>query len=79
MKTTERMDVINEKSLFIVSCAQSLKFILKDLDEMEMTANQATDGLYSGLTNIVEQLAIRIENMSSEIMRLSDSTYKEEE
>ena len=70
--TKESFEKINWSSLVINTCAQSLDYILKDLDEMEMTANSASGGKYLGLTNIVEQLSYIIKSESGIIMELSD-------
>ncbi len=65
-------DKIYCSSLIINSCIQSLEYILKDLDEMEMCAQNDDIQDYRGLANIVAQLTnrIRIENII--IMNLSD-------
>ncbi len=68
----DKMTIVNEKSLNISACILSLKYILKDLDEMESQANKISEGYYMGLTNIVEQLAYKIEAETKDIMELSE-------
>lgn len=72
METKERMAIIHENSIMISACVQSLQFILKDLDEMEIKANNSTNNDYVGLTNVVEQLTIRIMKENDVIMSLSE-------
>ena len=68
----DKMTIINEKSFNIYACILSLKYILKDLDEMELQANKVSEGYYMGLTNIVEQLAYKMENEMKDIIILSE-------
>ncbi len=68
----DKITIINEKSLNVYACILSLKYILKDLDEMEMQANKVSDGYYHGLSNIVEQLSNKMEKEVSEILILSE-------
>lgn len=72
METKERMAIIHENSIMISACVQSLQFILKDIEEMEMKANSESDNSYLGLSNIVEQLAERIKIDNADIMVLSE-------
>ncbi len=72
MDIKEKMEKVNEKSLNIYACILSLKYILKDLDEMELQANKISEGYYMGLTNIVEQLAYKMEAEMKDIMILSE-------
>lgn len=72
MDNKKVLERINEKSVSISTCVQSLQFILKDIEEMEMKANSESDNSYLGLSNIVEQLAERIKIDNADIMVLSE-------
>lgn len=72
MESKEKLSLINEKSLKIDACIQSLQYIVKDLDEMEMQANKVSDGYYRGLSNIVEQLSAKMESENKDIINLSE-------
>ena len=72
MDNKEILERINEKSVSISTCVQSLQFILKDIEEMEMKANSESDNSFLGLSNIVEQLAERIKKDNADIMVLSE-------
>lgn len=72
METNEKLNVINGCGISILSCVQSLQFITKDLVEMETTASQEADGYYSGVTNIIELLAVRILEEVKTIIELSE-------
>ena len=71
--TLELIENINMKSIAIHSCAESLLFILKDIEEMESDACKGSEEDYRGLSNIVEQMAERIKNESSEIWIMTDA------
>ena len=70
--TKETFEKINWSSVVINTCAKSLDYILKDLDEMEIEANSVSERKFLGLTNIVEQLSYIIKLESGKIMELSD-------
>ncbi len=72
MESKEKLSLINEKALKIYACVQSLQYIVKDLDEMEMQANKVSDGYYCGLSNIVEQLSAKMESENKDIINLSE-------
>ena len=72
MDNKEILERINEKRVSISTCVQSLQFILKDIEEMEMKANSESDNSFLGLSNIVEQLAERIKKDNADIMVLSE-------
>ena len=71
-KIKDGMEKINLASVIITSCAQSLEFILKDLEAMEMSATMNSEYDYNGLANIVEQMTKRISIEAGKIMELSD-------
>lgn len=56
--------------MMINTCAISLEYLQKDLDELEAMANSAKRNYYMGLTNIVEQMSHIISMESSIIMDL---------
>ena len=58
---------INWSSLVISACAQSLDYIQKDLEELEISANDFNDSRFLGLTNIVEQLTYVIKSEADKI------------
>ena len=68
----EVLNQINESSLVINTCARSLEYLQKDLDELEGMANSAKHNYYIGLTNIVEQMSRIIRIESEKIMELSE-------
>ena len=72
METNEKLNVINSSGISILSCVLSLQFITNDLAEMETTASRETDGYYSGVTNIIELLAVRILEEVKTIIKLSE-------
>lgn len=55
-----------------MGCAQSLQFILKDLEAMETAATMYSEYDYRGLSNIVEQMADKIYAEAGKVMNLSD-------
>ena len=71
-KIKDGMEKINLASLRIMGCAQSLQFILKDLEAMETAATMYSEYDYRGLSNIVEQMADRIYAKAGKVMNLSD-------
>ena len=71
-KIKDGMEKINVASLRIMGCAQSLQFILKDLEAMETAATMYSEYDYRGLSNIVEQMADRIYAEAGKVMNLSD-------
>ena len=71
-KIKDGMEKINVASLRIMGCAQSLQFILKDLEAMETAATMYSEYDYQGLSNIVEQMADRIYAEAGKVMNLSD-------
>ena len=60
MEKNEKLD-INSSCLTVLSCVQSLRYIVEDLDDMEIQANNVSEGCYRGLANIVDQLTARME------------------
>lgn len=70
--TKETFEKINWSSVVIKACGESLDYILKDLEDMEMDANSVSEGNYLGLANIVEQLSCVIKSEARKIMELSD-------
>ncbi|MBP3758633.1 MAG: hypothetical protein J6I83_02175 [Firmicutes bacterium] len=72
MENKEKLSLINEKVLKVYACIQSLQYIVKDLDEMEMQANKVSNGYYCGLSNIVEQLSINMASEMKDIINLLD-------
>ena len=68
----EVFERINESSFTIHVCAESLEYIEKDLEELEIIVNQARNNHFLGLTNIVEQLVIIISTEACKIMDMSD-------
>ena len=70
MNTKQNDPDLYGSSLIILSCVKSIKFISKDLAEMETTANQVTVGYYCGLTNIIELMIDRIESEVIGILEL---------
>ena len=66
------MDDIHYTSLTIHDCANSIRFVIKDLEEIEYSANCKTDGCYAGLVNIVEQMANVIKQENEKIIKMSD-------
>lgn len=71
-KIKDGMEKINLSSLRIMGCAQSLQFILKDLEAMETAATMYSEYDYRGLSNIVEQMADKIYAEAGKVMNLSD-------
>lgn len=71
-KIKDGMEKINLTSIRILGCAQSLQFILKDLEAMETAATMYSEYDYRGLSNIVEQMADRIYTDAGKVMNLSD-------
>lgn len=71
--TVDLIDNVNMKSITIHSCAESLLFILKDIEEMESAACKESEENFRGLSNIIEQLAERIKSESSEIWQMTDA------
>ena len=71
--TVDLIENVNMKSIAIHSCAESLLFILKDIEDMESDACKRSEEDYRGLANIVEQMAERIKNESSEIWIMTDA------
>ena len=71
-KIKDGMEKINLSSLRIMGCAQSLQFILKDLEAMETAATMYSEYDYRGLSNIVEQMADKIFTEAGKVMNLSD-------
>ncbi len=71
--TLELIENINMKSITIHSCAESLLFILKDIEEMESEACKVSDEDFRGLSNIVEQMAEKIKGESTEIWTMTDA------
>lgn len=71
-KIKDGMEKINVASLRIMGCAQSLQFILKDLEAMETAATMYSEYDYRGLSNIVEQMADKIYAEAGKVMNLSD-------
>lgn len=71
-KIKDGMEKINLASLGIMGCAQSLQFILKDLEAMETAATMYSEYDYRGLSNIVEQMADKIYAEAGKVMNLSD-------
>ncbi len=63
----EVKDRIYEAAVRIVSCSQSLKYITKDLGEMETDACRY-GGEYQGMSNIVDMMAEEVETRIWEIM-----------
>ena len=56
----EENDKILDAILKLVSCSQSLRYIIKDMYEMEEDANRC-GGEYKGLSNIADMVAQEIE------------------
>lgn len=72
MSELKLKDQINDHALSIYSCAKSMEFIQKDLEDLENYANMRSDGDFTGLINIVEQMTARILQETDKIMQLSD-------
>lgn len=51
------LDEINCRSLKIYDCANSIRFALPFLEEIELVANQKMKGHYVGLVNIIDQMS----------------------
>ncbi len=68
----ETSEKINWSSLVIKACAQSLDYIQKELEELEITANLVSENQFIGLTNIVEQLSYIIKSEAEKIMELAE-------
>ena len=66
------LEKINWSSLIISACAQSLDYIQKDLEELEITSNSITGNQFLGLTNIVEQLSYIIKSEAEKIIEVSE-------
>ena len=69
----KRLEEINEAALIISTCAKSIEYIQKDLEELEIKANSVSNNNYLGLTNIVEQLSYVIKAKSEKIVELSET------
>ena len=71
--TVDLIENVNMKSIAIHSCAESLLFILKDIEEMESIACRESEEDFRGLSNIVEQMAEKIKSEASEIWVMTDA------
>ena len=67
------LEGIHGSSLVISACAESLEYIQKDLEELEIRANALCEDRFVGLTNIVERLSYVIKSEAIIIMELSES------
>ena len=66
------LEGIHESSLVISACAESLEYIQKDLEDLEIQANALCDDQFVGLTNIVERLSYVIKSETEKITEWSD-------
>ena len=66
------LEGIHESSLVISACAESLEYIQKDLEELEIQANYACKNRFVGLSNIVELLSGIIRSETERIIGLSE-------
>ena len=66
------LERIHESSLVISACAESLEYIQKDLEDLEIHANYGCENRFVGLTNIVAQLSCVIETEVKNIIGLTD-------
>ncbi len=66
------LEGIHESSLVISACAESLEYIQKDLEDLEIQANALCDDRFVGLTNIVERLSYVIKSETEKITEWSD-------
>ena len=66
------LEGIHESSLVISACAESLEYIQKDLEDLEIHANYVCENRFVGLTNIVTQLSCVIKSEVKNIIGLTD-------
>ena len=68
------LEEINESAFAISACAESLEYIQKDLEDLEIQANYVCENRFIGMTNIVEQLSRVIRIESERIIALVESS-----